>query len=652
MTTTATLAGTVLSDASSISVEDSKSDSSQLEVVVHSKNLVALNDAALITRQGSAYFSGFINRVKQSHGQNGFEAAFTGRDNLEKLSQRTVGNELFLGCEPSDIVQYLNMPSLLVRSSDDVVLQRPVFESQSDGKKFTYDNDHFLYQWGNPGNPDYTKKEYQWAIGGGSCSLNYNLASYPPYPGDAFLNVSTDEFESDIYAASCHIYAAIDNIYMGLADHNFGFFPKYVDENNYVLATVHTVIAGGGPYHIIVHVAINKCVSGVGTSLYDVIIGDVTGIPSGLSEEDITIKTFISGTSLRFEFVVFSGKLISGVSTTRGEVSINSFFVDKTFHPGIYCGTPSMEYGEGSLNAKWNHVQYTNVFNALSSEGWVGDLIFISDLDESTSWTSTNNQSAGMWVSIDLGEAKSISGIKIIQNQVNYARNYKIQYSTDNTNWNDVITRTSAYWQTILEAFTPISARYWRLYITDSAPYQLTIKEFYLREADPGTLILEEGTIDSYGAPVTYRVDGGSRKESEMRLAQLLGWSLWAGLDGKLNFQASRGSDLSGTVRFASGEDIISLDRETDILAPNTGETIHPTGFGLGQQNRPVSPTVSNPTLISEHPELAGIEKPAGGSAETVNRQSGIDPATVSNTTENNPDGTTAATEDFHDEGV
>jgi hypothetical protein len=59
-----------------------------------------------------------------------------------------------------------------------------------------------------------------------------------------------------------------------------------------------------------------------------------------------------------------------------------------------------------------------------------------------TDWTA-NDTNTGHWWKVDLGSNKSINGTKVIwnSNSVNYL--YKIEISTDNTNWTTVVDRTA-----------------------------------------------------------------------------------------------------------------------------------------------------------------------------------------------------------------
>ena len=83
------------------------------------------------------------------------------------------------------------------------------------------------------------------------------------------------------------------------------------------------------------------------------------------------------------------------------------------------------------------------------------------DGDNSTRWSST--YSDPQWITVDLDEVKTISGVKILWESA-YAKSYKIQASLDNTTWRDLFTTTTGDGGTdTLESITE-SARYVRIY--------------------------------------------------------------------------------------------------------------------------------------------------------------------------------------------
>lgn len=83
------------------------------------------------------------------------------------------------------------------------------------------------------------------------------------------------------------------------------------------------------------------------------------------------------------------------------------------------------------------------------------------DGDNSTRWSSI--YADPQWITVDLDEVKTISGVKILWESA-YAKSYKIQTSLDNTSWRDIFSTTTGDGGTdTLENITE-SARYVRIY--------------------------------------------------------------------------------------------------------------------------------------------------------------------------------------------
>ncbi len=82
----------------------------------------------------------------------------------------------------------------------------------------------------------------------------------------------------------------------------------------------------------------------------------------------------------------------------------------------------------------------------------------------STKWTSASSDP--QWISIDLGEAQQVNRV-ICKWSEGYAKSFKIQLSTDNTEWKDVYsTSVGAPTSVTDETFASTDARYVRIYCT------------------------------------------------------------------------------------------------------------------------------------------------------------------------------------------
>ena len=89
-----------------------------------------------------------------------------------------------------------------------------------------------------------------------------------------------------------------------------------------------------------------------------------------------------------------------------------------------------------------------------------------NDGNHRTNWTA-NDTNTGHWWKVDLGSNKSIHGIKVIwdSNSINHL--YKVEVSTDNTNWTTVVDRTASNstYKTNNDPFNA-TARYVRITVT------------------------------------------------------------------------------------------------------------------------------------------------------------------------------------------
>lgn len=87
------------------------------------------------------------------------------------------------------------------------------------------------------------------------------------------------------------------------------------------------------------------------------------------------------------------------------------------------------------------------------------------DGSTTTRWASSEGTSSTEWLSVDLGSAQSISKVAL-KWEAAYAIAYKIQTSTDGTNFNDALSVTNGTGGTDTKTFTATNARYVRIYCT------------------------------------------------------------------------------------------------------------------------------------------------------------------------------------------
>ncbi|MEM2123385.1 MAG: discoidin domain-containing protein [Candidatus Bathyarchaeia archaeon] len=199
---------------------------------------------------------------------------------------------------------------------------------------------------------------------------------------------------------------------------------------------------------------------------------------------------------------------------------------------------------------------YSATASVNSTDAWK---ILDGDLD--TKW-SASSQAQGTYIQVDLGSSQQICRVTLYQGD-NYARNWKIETSTDGSNWTQRASRSNDHRKTLDEIFSPATARYVKVTITSAYSGAWDVKEFSIAKSD-GEQVLEIGQIDNYGSCMPFRFENETLMEAAYRVAEVIEWDLWAGTDDKLYFKVARGSDLSGSVVFETGRNVIELEDERD----------------------------------------------------------------------------------------
>jgi len=115
---------------------------------------------------------------------------------------------------------------------------------------------------------------------------------------------------------------------------------------------------------------------------------------------------------------------------------------------------------DGSSNLALNKTASTS-----SVEGTGFEAAKAFDGNATTRWASSEGSSPSEWLSVDLGNTQSISKV-ILKWEAAYAVVYKIQTSTDGTNFTDAVSVTNGTGGTVTKTFTVTNARYVRIYCT------------------------------------------------------------------------------------------------------------------------------------------------------------------------------------------
>jgi hypothetical protein len=287
----------------------------------------------------------------------------------------------------------------------------------------------------------------------------------------------------------------------------------------------------------------------------------------------------------------FLSEVVAGVETVLQSVDLEWNYLN-TYHIALQLqGTTAKAFIDGTqrltgtIPAGYNvgkpgmiaggaHCQFDNFFVSLTGKTATASLnsataINAIDGNLDSKWSSGAAQANEQWFKKDLGASiADVCRITIIQDTTNFAKNWKIEVSTNDADYTQVSSKTGDCRPTLEAFFTAQTVRYIKVTITASDAAQWDIYEFGVSTKD-GDQILEEGIIDNVGVPTTVKLSGEDRLSGCFRVAEIAGWNFWVGLDGKANFQETRGSDLSGTVKFRKGFEISSISRKRELDLAN-----------------------------------------------------------------------------------
>ena len=211
----------------------------------------------------------------------------------------------------------------------------------------------------------------------------------------------------------------------------------------------------------------------------------------------------------------------------------------------------------------------------LATAGWTatasvnnGDAPKAIDRNYSTWWsTSPYNQTTGQWIKVDMGSIKKICRVVVRHTPEKYARNWKIETSTNDVDWTERASKTNYNARFIDKTFSfdgvGVDARYVRIYITADYAIDWDVEEIWIYEPD-GNIAIEPHPTDlnEYGSPIKVRFDYENRLNALARLAKIIDWEFWSDGDDKLHFKQQRGQTRS--ITFASGSNARIISNETD----------------------------------------------------------------------------------------
>jgi len=211
----------------------------------------------------------------------------------------------------------------------------------------------------------------------------------------------------------------------------------------------------------------------------------------------------------------------------------------------------------------------------IATTGWTatasvnnGDAPKAIDRNFSTWWSTTPyNQEAGQWIKVDLGSIKKICRVVVRHTPEKYARNWKIETSTNDADWIERASKTNYNARFIDKTFSfdgvGVDARYVRIYITAGYAIDWDVEEIWVYEPN-GDIGIDPHPTDfsEYGSPIKVRFDYENRLNALAKLVKIIDWEFWSDGDDKLHFKQQRGQVRD--VTFAAGVNIGVISNEYD----------------------------------------------------------------------------------------
>uniref|UniRef100_A0A4Y8PSU6 beta-glucosidase n=2 Tax=Paenibacillus athensensis TaxID=1967502 RepID=A0A4Y8PSU6_9BACL len=191
------------------------------------------------------------------------------------------------------------------------------------------------------------------------------------------------------------------------------------------------------------------------------------------SAQNVTITTATSGATIKYTTdgstpssasATYTGAINVASSQTIKAIAIKSGLADSPL------ATASYTISGAAVNLALNKSA-----TAFSVTG-ANTAAMATDGNTGTRWES--QFSDPQWIYVDLGANNTVSGVKLNWETAS-AKSYKIQVSTNATSWTDAYTQTNGAGNIENITFTPVTARYVRMYGTvRNTPYGYSLWEF------------------------------------------------------------------------------------------------------------------------------------------------------------------------------
>jgi hypothetical protein len=218
---------------------------------------------------------------------------------------------------------------------------------------------------------------------------------------------------------------------------------------------------------------------------------------------------------------------------------------------------------------------------------------------ESWMWGETGSaQATGNKLQLDLrAQTADICRVDFLHRDGEYPENFTVDVSNDNsgspTNWTNVLTKSGNTVRDVHAVFTPQSVRHIRLILTGGGSRKWAVTEMKVYKKAGGTFF-SLGTITEYGAQVMLTEQWATIWDAIHDLGDATGWHAWINPRTlSVNFDASRGSDLSSTIKFEENRNIRPTYRHQRTVLEKV-DRVYVVGRTIGEEQLYAMAEVAN----------------------------------------------------------
>lgn len=528
------IAGTA-KDAVPIMIRKPLRDSATFEATLKTVDFdVAFLDEVLVEKDGVVNFRGVVETRRPAYDANSQSMFISGRDNGALLSHTILPSTVFVRTEPADVIRSLVRPTLEVSTYTD----------------------------------DFSGATLNFTANRGTWLQQYGLCEALDNQADKFMIATCNQTGAanwTNYIVVCYVcpLGKYNGNRLNWQDTACGVIGAYT----------------AGPNYVTGYLGYNATTGKKTLYLSQITAGVETVIASQEFEWNY-LNTYTFALALRGTTATL---FVDGLSRLTGTIT------SPTGKPGMISGGA--------------HCQFDSFFISLTGKTATASInsataIGAIDADLNTFWSSGIAQANGQWWKLDLGiSIANLCRFTIIQHPDNFAKNWKLEYSTNDSTWTEITSKTGEYRSTIEVFFASVTARYFRITLTasDTALWQICEAGASVKD---GNQILEFGTINNFGTCLTIELREEDCLAGCFHVAEICGWIFWVGNDGKVNFAENRGTDLSATILFRKGFEIETIKRERELPANSLWV------YGHGEGDNELLVKVKNDESIGQYGQI------------------------------------------------